>query len=496
MTKYGDRIESMLNSYSLRQKLGLLCGPSLFLLVLMMPLPDGMTVEAQRVAALALLMACFWMAETVPIPVTAMLPIFMFPVLGVLPTSKVTVAYGNHILFLFMGGFLIAVAMQKWQLHRRIALNIIAKLGSSPQRLLLGFMLSTALLSMWISNTATAMMMMPVALAVIEQNRQDSGAAEGKFGLALMLAIAYSASIGGVATLVGTPPNAIFIGIIETLYAYEISFFDWMLLGVPISVSMLLMCWWVLSRLIQDIDSNAEGALKTESKGLAHQHIVQELDDMGPISMEESRVASVFAMVALAWILRGLFKPEALSMVSDSAIAMAGAFVLFALPASKAKGGFILDWKTAATIPWDIIILMGGGFALAAGFSESGLTQWLAGQLSILEGVNVFIVILAAVFFVTFLTEITSNAATATLFIPVMGALAISMNMHPFTLMVPSALAASMAFMLPVATPPNAIVFASRQVSIGQMASTGFILNIAGGILVSVLSYLLLPVLL
>lgn len=480
----------MLSTYSLRQKIGLLCGPALFLLVLMLPLPEGMSVGAQRVAAVALLMASFWIAETVPIPVTAMLPIFMFPVLGVLPTSQVTLSYGNHILFLFMGGFLIAVAMQKWHLHRRIALNIILGVGSSPRSLILGFMLATALLSMWISNTATAMMMMPVAMAVIEQNRQNSKDSEDQFGVALMLAIAYSASIGGVATLVGTPPNAIFIGIIDTLYGYEISFWDWMKLGVPVSLSMLAVCWLVLTRLVHN-DENGD-----QENKLTQQHIEKELGSMGPMSSEEGKVALVFAVVAMAWILRGLFKPEALAMVSDSAIAMAGAFVLFALPASQAKGGFILDWKTAATIPWDIIILMGGGFALAAGFSETGLTEWLAGQLSILQGVNVFVIVLAAVFFVTFLTEITSNAATATLFIPVMGALAISMGMHPFTLMVPSALAASMAFMLPVATPPNAIVFASREVTIGQMARTGFILNIAGAILVSVLSYFLLPVLL
>ncbi|MDA9909488.1 SLC13 family permease [Gammaproteobacteria bacterium] len=479
----------MLTSFSFRQKVGLIAGPCLFLLVLLLPVPEDMSVEASRVAAVALLMACFWMAETVPIPATAMLPIFLFPLLGVMPTPQVTQAYGNQILFLFMGGFLIAVAMQKWKLHRRIALNVILKVGSSPNRLVLGFMLATALLSMWISNTATAMMMTPVAIAVIEQTRQERGSDavsdNYSFGTALMLGIAYSASIGGVATLVGTPPNAILIGIIDTVYGYEITFVDWMKLGVPVSITMLAITWLFLTRVMYKMDAaDAHSASATA-------HIKEELAALGIMTSEEKKVATVFFMVAICWILNGLFKPESLSFVTDPAIAMSGAFLLFIIPSSKGNSGFILDWDTAKTIPWDIIILMGGGFALAAGFSESGLTQWLASQLTVLQGVHFFVLIVVVVLFVTFLTEMTSNAATATLFIPVMGALAITMDLHPFTLMVPAALAASMAFMLPVATPPNAIVFASRQVTIAQMAKTGFTLNIIGALIVSSLSYLL-----
>ena len=480
----------MFISFSLRQKVGLVTGPALFFLVLLLPTPDGMSLEASRVAAVALLMACFWMAETVPIPVTAMLPIFMFPLLGVMPTPAVTSSYGNQILFLFMGGFLIAVAMQKWHLHRRIALNVILKVGSSPNRLVLGFMLATALLSMWISNTATAMMMTPVAIAVIEQTRAERGEAavsdNYSFGTALMLGIAYSASIGGVSTLVGTPPNAILIGIIDTLYGYEIAFVDWMKLGVPVSIVMLAITWFFLTKIMfrmEAPDSRSESA---------HRHIEDQLSAMGAMTSQEKKVAIVFFLVAVCWILRGLFTPESLSFVTDPAIAMTGAFLLFAIPAGRETGGFILDWDTAKTIPWDIIILMGGGFALAAGFSESGLTEWLANQLTILQGVHFFILIVVVVLFVTFLTEMTSNAATATLFIPVMGALAGSMDLHPLALMVPTALAASMAFMLPVATPPNAIVFASRQITIGQMARTGLALNIIGALVVSSLSYLLL----
>jgi len=478
----------MLSSFSMRQIVGLIAGPLLFLVILVQPVPEGMSVEASRVAAVALLMACFWMAETVPIPATAMLPIFLFPLLGVMPASEVTLSYGNQILFLFMGGFLIAVAMQKWNLHRRIALTVIDKVGSSPNRLVLGFMLATALLSMWISNTATCVMMTPVAIAVVEQTRMENNNTSGNynFGTALMLGIAYSSSAGGVSTLVGTPPNAILIGIIDTLYGYQISFVDWMKLGMPVSICMLTIVWVVLTKVMypmNDADSDSDHA---------RDHIRQELAEMGPMSGEEKKVASLFFMVALCWILRGLFTPEWLSFVSDPAIAMCGAFLLFIIPADKKQGGFILDWDTAKTIPWDIIILMGGGFALAAGFSGSGLTEWLANQLTILQGVHFFVLIIVVVLFVTFLTEMTSNAATATLFIPVMGALAISMDLHPFALMVPAALGASMAFMLPVATPPNAIVFASRQITIAQMARTGFVLNLLGGLVIASLSYMLL----
>jgi len=480
----------MFATFSLRQKVGLFMGLALFFLVLVMPLPEGMSLPASRVAAVALLMACFWMAETVPIPATGILPIFLFPLLDVMPTADVTLSYGNQILFLFMGGFLIAVAMQKWNLHRRIALSVINKVGSSPNRLVLGFMLSTALLSMWISNTATCVMMTPVAIAVVEQTMRQRPehlrAQPYNFGTALMLGIAYSSSAGGVSTLVGTPPNAILIGMIDTLYGYQISFVDWMKLGLPISICMLGIIWVFLTRIMypmRDAD---------EQNDLARLHIQQQLDEMGTMSGQEKKVALVFFLVAVCWILRGLFTPEWLNFVSDPAIAMCGAFLLFIIPAGEKQEGFILDWDTAKTIPWDIIILMGGGFALAAGFSGSGLTEWLANQLTVLQGVHFFVLIIVVVLFVTFLTEMTSNAATATLFIPVMGALAISMDLHPFALMVPAALGASFAFMLPVATPPNAIVFASRQITIAQMAKTGFVLNIIGAIVVSTLSYLLL----
>lgn len=486
---------AMWNSFSTRQKIGLVFGPVLFITMLVMPLPEGMSPEAARVAAVAFLMAAFWISEAVPIPATAMLPIFLFPALQVMSTAATTINYGNQINFLYIGGFMIAIAMQRWDLHRRIALTIIVRVGSNPQMLLLGFMLATALLSMWISNTATAMMMVPVAMAIIEQNKrhehlENALVGDDPFGLSLMLGIAFAASIGGVSTLVGTPPNAILAGIAATVYDIEIIFFDWMKLAVPASATMLALTWFVLQLKLKDVHKSEE-----ENRQL-RASVRHELQDMGSITQEERHVAIVFGMVAVAWILRGLVDFPALVMVADSAIAMLGAFILFIIPARRENGGFLLDWETAKNIPWDVIILMGGGFALAAGFSESGLTEWLANQLSVLQGVHFFIIIAAVVLMVIFLTEMTSNAATATLFIPVMGALAVSMDLHPFALMVPAALAASMAFMLPVATPPNAIVFASRQIRIAQMASTGIKLNLIATVVISVISYFLLPLIL
>jgi sodium-dependent dicarboxylate transporter 2/3/5 len=479
----------MLSSLNKRQKTGLIGGPLLFLVVLMLPLPEGMSIEALRVAAVALLMASFWMAETLPIPVTALLPIFLFPLLGVMSTAETTLRYGDQTNFLFMGGFLIAIAMQKWELHRRLALNVVSAIGSSPKRLVLGMMLATGLLSMWVSNTATVMMMTPVGMAVIQSVRMDpvhGAPIRDNFSIALMLAIGYSASMAGLATLIGTPPNAIFRGQLELLYGRQIDFVDWMMLGVPIALCLLALCWFVLTCVFfpmkdGDVDNPA-----------ARRHLDKELAAMGAITPEERRVVWVFAIVAACWILRGIPGVPAPPLVSDSAIAMAGAFMLFVIPASDKHGGFLLDWETAVGIPWDVILLMGGGFALAEGFTATGLTEWLSGQFGALQALPLFALILCIVLFITFIGEMTSNAATATMFIPVMGALSVSLGMDPLTLMVPTVLATSLGFMLPVATPPNAIVYASRVMSIEDMVKAGFWLNVGGAVIVAVLSYALL----
>ncbi len=478
-----------------RQNLGLVFGPILFVSMLLMPLPADMSPTALKVAAVACLMAVWWVSEAAPIAATALLPIVLFPVLGVMSTAATTSAYANHLIYLFMGGFLIAVTMQKWNLHRRIAMHTLRIVGVSPNRMILGFMLATALLSMWISNTATTMMMLPIGLAVISQvdllqsadkvSSPNTIKVKSNFGLCLMLGIAYSASIGGVATLIGTPPNAILAGMVETLYGQTISFAGWLAFGLPLSAIMLTLTWFYLTRVAYPLR-------RTTLPGV-DKVIARELAQLGPINREEQWVLGVFLAVSSAWIARGLIDVPALSMVTDASIAMAGALLLFIIPSDLAKKEFLLDWKTAAGIPWDIIILFGGGFALAQGFVESGLSLWIADQLSSLEGTSLFTMIAVVTLTVIFLTEITSNTATATLMIPVLGALSIAMGIHPYSLMVPAAVAASFAFMLPVATPPNAIVFSSRYITIPQMAKSGIWLNILAVGLISLFVLLVLP---
>jgi len=477
-----------------RRIIGLVLGPLLFIVLLVLPVPQNMSPAAWSVGAVALLMATWWITEAIPIAATALLPIVLFPFLDVMSTSSTTSAYANHLIYLFMGGFLIAMAMQKWNLHRRIALHTIHRVGVSPSRIILGFMLATAFLSMWISNTATAMMMLPIALAVINQltinqpTGTDKCKTTSEFGTSLMLGIAYSASIGGVATLIGTPPNAILAGVLENLYQQRISFAAWMSFGVPLALVMLAIAWFYLTRLAYPVGHQATPGIK--------ELITKELSELGPMSRQERWVAIIFLGVAISWISRGLFDITALTGVSDASIAMTGALLLFVIPADFSKREFLLDWPSAVKLPWDILILFGGGFALAQGFSDSGLTQWIVTQLSILQGVHLVALVLVVTLVVIFLTEVTSNTATATLFLPVMGALAQAVDIEPLYLMVPAAIAASFAFMLPVATPPNAIVFSSRYVTIPQMARAGLWMNLIASLIITAFVMLLLPVVL
>ncbi len=466
---------------------GLLLGPVLFVIILLLPIPAGMTPEGLRVAAVAVLMAVWWITEAIPVPATALLPILLFPLLGVLSGGDVTRAYGHELIYLFLGGFLIAVTMEKWNLHHRIALHTIRIVGVTPNRIVLGFMLATAFLSMWISNTAATMMMVTIAMAVLHEVADEIKHEPGElqFGTGLMLGIGYAASIGGIATLIGTPPNAIFAGVVEKTYGYSISFLEWMSFGLPLSIVMLAIAWFYLTRIVFRSEVN-------ELPG-GRELIERQIEQLGAMSREEKYVTVVFCTVAALWILRGLFNPPDLKMVKDSTIAIGGALVLFMIPVNLKRREFLLDWKTAVTIPWDIIILFGGGFALAQGFNESGLTRWLAEQLTVLQGIDILLIIAAVVLLVIFLTEVTSNTATASLLLPVMGALAVAIEVHPFGLMVATVIAASFAFMLPVATPPNAIVYSSRYVTILQMVRAGIWLNLTGVLVITGFVYLVLP---
>ena len=476
---------------TLTQRIGLFLGPALFLLLLLMPLPEGMPPLAMRVAAVTALMATWWLMESLPVAATALLPIALFPLLGVMPTGQVTLAYADHIIYLFLGGFLIAVAIEKWGLHQRIALHTIRLVGTSPRRVIFGFMFATAFLSSWVSNTATAMMMVTIGMAVLTQMsgvnpaRNEQERARTDFGTALMLGIAYAASIGGVATLIGTPPNAILAGVLEKHYGYQIGFAEWMLFGLPVSLLMLLLTWLYLTRIA--FRQHMQGP------GGSDAAISRQIAALGPMTAQERRVLVVFLLVVLAWIGRGLFDLPGLALLADASIAMLGALALFVIPADWKRGRMLLDWQSAVRIPWDIIILFGGGFALASAFAESGLTAWIGTRLTVLQGTGLLLTVLAVATLVKFLTEVTSNTATASLLLPVMTGFAMATDTHPLSLMAAVALSASFAFMLPVATPPNAIVFSSRQVTIPQMARAGLWLNLLAIVVVTIAVVLFLP---
>lgn len=468
--------------------IGRWAGPVAFLLVLMVPAPAGMSSAGQAVAAVTVLMAIWWITEALPIAATALLPMVLFPLLNVTSPASVTAAYGHHLVFLFLGGFMIAVTLERWNLHRRLALHTIHCVGTGPRRILLGFMLATAFLSMWISNTATVMMMVPIASAVAMQISGSTADHEDvtnndQFGTALMLGIAYAASIGGIATLIGTPPNAILAGMIEQMYGTRISFTDWMAFGLPLAMVFLALAWLYLAycfpRGKAEEDFGQIGVIETE------------LRQIGSMGHAERRVMIVFAGVATIWILRGLIETDIGARVEDSTVAVAGALALFLLPAGD--GRRLLDWDTAKRIPWGVLLLFGGGFALAGGFEQSGLSTWLGQQLQVFDKANPILVIAIVATLVKFLTEVTSNTATATLLIPIMAGFAEAAGLHPYMLMVTTAVSASLAFMLPVATPPNAIVFGTPYVTIPTMARAGLWLNLVGIPLTTVMIVVWLP---
>ena len=465
------------------RRIGLILGPLLFVVFQSWVHPEGMSEPARAVLASTLWVATWWITEAIPIPVTSLLPIVLFPMTGALPIQRTTEAFGHPLIFLYVGGFIIAVAIERWNLHRRIAMNIIYWVGTNTRMIVLGFMLATALLSMWISNTATAVMMLPIGMAVVTHLAGDS-AQKAQIGKILMLAIAYAASIGGVATLIGTPTNLVLAGVIEELYGKEISFTEWFVFGLPISIVLLTICWIYLTRVA--------GKLGVSSIPGGRAEIRRQLHALGKLTYEERIVGIVFAATALCWILRSFVLNQWLPGLNDTIIAIAGASILFFLP-SRQKSQMLLDWEAAVRIPWGIILLFGGGLALAAGFQTTGLAEWIGSQLTLLEGVHLVILILVLIAAVNFLTEITSNVATASMILPILASLALAINVHPYGLMVAATVAASCAFMLPVATPPNAVVFGSGYLRIPDMVRTGIWMNLISIVLLTLAVYLLLP---
>ncbi|MDP4710915.1 MAG: SLC13 family permease [Saprospiraceae bacterium] len=469
------------------RQVGLILGPVLFFLIRMSFYPDGVSAEANAVFATTVWMAVWWITEAVAIEVTALLPVVLFPLTGALPLAQTTVTYGDKYVFLYMGGFMLAIAIEKWNLHRRIALNIIRLIGTDVKKIILGFMVATGFMSMWISNTATAVMMLPIAMAIVKQLEDNPDTVENEnlvFGKALMLAIAYSASIGGIATLIGTPPNLVLASVVKELYGIEISFAEWMMVGLPIAVGLLFLTWYYLT--------NFAFAFRQKSFPGGREEINRQLKSLGKISYEEVLVLIVFVLMALAWITRSFLLKKWIPALDDTLIAMIGAIVLFMLP-TKAAGQKILDWKSAVKLPWGILLLFGGGLALAEGFTSSGLADWIGGQMTLLAGVQILLLVLILVTAVNFLTEVTSNLATTAMLLPILAPMAVSINVHPYLLLVPATLAASCAFMLPVATPPNAVVFGSGYLRIPDMVRTGVALNVLSIIIVSLLVYFLLP---
>ncbi len=471
------------DAYGTRNKVGLILGPLVFALMALTSPPEGMTVEAWRVAAIGLWMAIWWISEATAVYVTALLPIALFPFFAGFPIKQAVAPYANPLIFLFMGGFLIAQSMQRWNLHKRIALTLLSITGTRSHRLIGGFMLTCALLSMWVSNTATAVMMMPIGLSVasllVGQDRETREMAP--FRTALFLGIAYGCSLGGIATLIGTPPNALLVAYLADNHNIHVGFAQWMAAGLPLSLVLLTLTWALLTKVLFRVPN----APVTGAEDV----IGQELKAMGRMSRGERLAGSIFLLTALLWVSRPLLSTLVPDMLlSDGGIAIAMAVLLFVLPVNLEKREFALNWEQAVRIPWGVLILFGGGLSLASAIGATGLAEWLGGALSGFSVWPAWVVLLLTVTLIVFLTELTSNTATTAAFLPLLAAISLQMGETAAYLAVPAAIAASCAFMMPVATPPNAIVYASGCVTIPQMARTGIFLNILCIVLITLVA--------
>lgn len=487
----------MLNPKNINFKniIGFVIAPLLFLwITIFMDLEPGKP-SVTFTLGIAMLMATWWVTEVVPLAITALLPVVLFPLFGVMNGKDVSSAYFNHVIFLFIGGFLVALAMQKWDLHKRIAIRILLVTGSSPARILLGFMLATSFLSMWISNTATAMMMVPILLSITKKMEEFIKAKElKKYTVGLLLGVAYSASIGGIATLVGTPPNLSFARIFQIMFpsAPEISFSTWFIYALPISIIFFIIAWGYLYMLYRP---------KKSMKAIKDVDFRKQYNEMGEATYEQKAVGIVFVSLAILWLTRsgieiGNFNIPGWSSlfsspnyINDGTVAIALSIVLFIIPSKNIKGKRIMDWSTASKVPWNIVLLFGGGFALASAFKVSGLSIWVGEQLSTVGGLHPILIISIIALTMTFLTELTSNTATTEMLLPVLAGLSVTINVNPLLFMLPATISASMAFMLPVATPPNAIVFGSNKITVMEMAKTGIVLNLIGVIVITLVTY-------
>lgn len=470
-----------------KRRIGLILGPLSFSYILLFFQPEGLSNSANAVLASVSWVAIWWITEAVSITVTALLPIVLFPLTGGLSLSETTASYGHKYIYLYIGGFILAIAIEKWNLHKRIALSIIKIVGTNVINIILGFMIATAFLSMWISNTAATVMILPMGMAIVSQLRDNPNTIEDEnriFGKALMLAIAYSASIGGMATLIGTPTNLVLAGVVQTTFGEDITFSQWFVFGFPITCILLFLCWKYLTKF----------AFKFKQKEFpgGQNEINIQFKALGKLSFEEKLVLAVFISTALAWITRSFLLQKFIPAIDDTIISMSFAILLFLLPTSK-KGQTIIAWEDAVKLPWGIVILFGGGMALALGFESSGLALWIGNKLVALDTVPFIMLLLILITTVNFLTEITSNIATTAMLLPVLISLAPTLGVHPYYLLIGATVAASCAFMLPVATPPNAVVFGSGYLKIEDMVKKGIWMNILSIVLLTVFVYFMLP---
>ena len=476
------------------KRIGLVLGPGLAGLMLLLGAPEGLSFAAWATGALMVWMATWWATEPIPIPVTSMLPLVVLPLIGAGTAREAAAGYSHPIVLLLLGGFIIALGIERWGLHKRIALNVVAWIGSSPGTLILGFMLATAALSMWISNTATTLMMVPIALSAAAALKDDTG----RFTIALLLGVCYAASIGGIATPIGTPTNLIAIGWLTDNTGIGISFWTWMKFGIPAVLLLVPAAWWSVTRGLPRLTNASEAIAEVRRQKAG----------LGAMTTPERRVAIVFGLVALIWVTRTRvqsFAAEqgwdfpALMAVNDMGIAVAGAVVMFLVPSGKGEGRAgraLLNWEEAVKLPWGVLLLFGGGITLGQAVTRTGLSTWLGEQLSTLSTLPPIFFIAVVVAMVIFLTELTSNVATMTTLAPVLGVLATAVGVAPASLLAPAAVAASCAFMLPVATAPNAIIYATGEVSIGQMMHRGLMVNLIGIAIITAIGFWLAPLVL
>ena len=467
------------------RRFNIILGPSLFFIFYFLIHPfDGMNSQSHAIFCSVLWIATWWITEAIPIPVTSLLPLVLFPLTGGLDLKLTASSYGDKIIYFFMAGFFLAIAMEKWNLHKRIALNIINVVGYNKKSMVLGFMIATAFLSMWLSNTATSIMMLPIGIAIVSQVSLKNNILNSNFGKVLMLGIAYSASIGGFATIYGTPPNLILLSNIEEYFNLSIDFSSWFIMAFPLSCILLFICWYYLVNFSFDLSSLSNVSKET---------ISSKIEELGKIKYEEKAVLLIFIVFILGLLFKQ-FISEFIPQIDDTIIAISIAIFLFLIKSSDGENNLI-EWSDGVKLPWGIILLFGGGLSIATAMKSSGLALWIGELAYNIDSLDLILIVIIIVMIVNFLTEITSNLATVSMLLPILASISISLGIHPYIIMVSATIAASCAFMLPVATPPNAVVFGSGYLKMSDMVKTGLVMNVISIVIVSLYVYFMLPML-